>query len=238
MSLIELGRFGEATKYAAEVVQLAEPTQRAHAIGWAYLPASMLHLFKGDWAKARSLLERWINRPGPLDVAVLLPWAVATSAWTLAEIGEPSEALKRVREGEQFLERQAARGVFGHRAWGYHAASRACLRLDLLDDAQRLAERSLESSKRQPGFAAHALHLLGDVATHSDRFDAESGAARYREALALAQQRGMRPLIAHCHRGLGKLYRRIGKPELAQENLSAATTMYREMEMDFWLDQG
>jgi len=38
--------------------------------------------------------------------------------------------------------------------------------------------------------------------------------------------------------GLSKLYRRTGKPEQARENLTAATTMYHEMDMDFWLEQG
>ena len=47
----------------------------------------------------------------------------------------------------------------------------------------------------------------------------------------------MRPLIAHCHLGLGKLYRRTGKREQAQEHLTTATTMYREMDMRFWLEQ-
>ena len=47
----------------------------------------------------------------------------------------------------------------------------------------------------------------------------------------------MRPLVAHCHLGLGKLYDRIGKPEQARENLAAATAMYREMDMDVWLEQ-
>ena len=41
----------------------------------------------------------------------------------------------------------------------------------------------------------------------------------------------MRPLVAHCHLGLGKLYRRTGKREQAQEHLTTATTMYREMDM-------
>ena len=238
MSLAELGRFAEAAKYEAEAIRLAEPTQHAHTIGWARLTASMLHLFKGDWAKARLLVEHWTDIPRTLDVAVLLPWAVASSAWALAQIGEASEALSRVREGEQLLERQAARGIVGHRGWAYHAVSRACLLLGRLDEARRLGCRSVESSQRQPGFAAHALHLLGDITTHPDRFDAESGAAHYREALALAQLHGMRPLVAHCHLGLGKLYRRTGKPEHARENLTAATTMYREMDMDFWLEQG
>jgi len=47
----------------------------------------------------------------------------------------------------------------------------------------------------------------------------------------------MRPLVAHCHLGLGKLYGRTGKREQARERLSTATTMYREMDMRFWLEQ-
>jgi len=42
-------------------------------------------------------------------------------------------------------------------------------------------------------------------------------------------------LFAHCHLGLGKLYRRTGKRQQAQEHLSTATTMYREMGMTYWL---
>jgi class 3 adenylate cyclase/tetratricopeptide (TPR) repeat protein len=231
MSLAELGRFAEAAKYEAEAIRLAEPTRHAHTIGWAHMAASMLHLSNGDWAKAHLLIEHWINIPGTLDVAVLLPWAVASSAWALAEIGEASEALSRVREGEQLLERQTARGIFAHRGWAYHAVGRACLLLGRLEEARRLGQRSVESSQRQPGFAAHALSLLGDIATHPERFEAESGAAHYRDALALAELHGMRPLVAHCHLGLGKLYRRTGQLKHARENLATAATMHREMDM-------
>ena len=48
----------------------------------------------------------------------------------------------------------------------------------------------------------------------------------------------MGPLIAHCHLSLGKLSRRTGKREQAQEHLTTATTMYREMDMRFWLEKG
>ena len=47
----------------------------------------------------------------------------------------------------------------------------------------------------------------------------------------------MRPLVAHCHLGLGKLYRRTGKRDQAQEHFTTATAMYREMDMRFWLEQ-
>ena len=47
----------------------------------------------------------------------------------------------------------------------------------------------------------------------------------------------MRPLVAHCHLSLGKLYRRTGNREQAQEHLTIATTMYREMDMAYWLEK-
>jgi hypothetical protein len=48
---------------------------------------------------------------------------------------------------------------------------------------------------------------------------------------------GLHSLVAHCHLGLSKLYRRTGQREQAQEHLTTATTMYREMDMTYWLDQ-
>jgi class 3 adenylate cyclase/tetratricopeptide (TPR) repeat protein len=232
MSLAELGRFAEAAKYEAEAIRLAEPTQHAYTISWAQFAASILHLLKRDWPKARPLIEDWIVILRSGNVAMLLPWAVASSAWVLAQIGEAKEALSRVREAEQLLDRQAARGIVGHRGWAYLAVSRACLLLGQHDEARRLGDCSLEASRHKPGLAAHALHLLGDIASHPDRFDAESGAAHYRQALAIAELHGMRPLIAHCRLGLGHIYDRIGNPEQARENLTAATAMYREMDMD------
>jgi tetratricopeptide (TPR) repeat protein len=148
-----------------------------------------------------------------------------------------SEALNRLRESEQLLERQASKGVVDHQAWDYHSLGRAGLMLGRLDEARRLGDRTVESSAGHPGYAAHAHHLLGDIATHPDRFDAESGEAHYRKALALAEPRGMRPLVAHCHLGLGKLYRRTGKRDQAREHLTTAMTMYREMDMRFHLEQ-
>jgi tetratricopeptide (TPR) repeat protein len=168
---------------------------------------------------------------------LILPLAVASSAWVLAQLGEAGEATSRLREGEELLEWYAAGGHVSNVAWACYPLGRACLLLGRLDDAQRLGDRTLVSSPRHPGFAAHALHLLGDIATHPDRFDAESGEAQYRQALALAEPRGMRPLMAHCHLGLGTLYAKSSRREQARAELSAAITLYRAMEMTFWLPQ-
>jgi tetratricopeptide (TPR) repeat protein len=81
------------------------------------------------------------------------------------------------------------------------------------------------------------LRLLSDIAAHPDRFEADTAEAHYRQALALADALGLRPLLAHCHLGLGKLYRRVGKQQEAQEHLTTATAMYPEMDMRFWLEK-
>ena len=87
------------------------------------------------------------------------------------------------------------------------------------------------------GVTAHALHLLGDIATHPDWFDPDSGEAYYRRARTLAEPRGMRPLVAHCYLSHGKLYRCAGRRGEAQGHLTIATTMYREMGMTYWLEK-
>jgi DNA-binding SARP family transcriptional activator/class 3 adenylate cyclase len=237
MSLAELGRFTEAAAYEAEAIRLAEATHHVYNIGLPYLAASRRCLLMGDWAQAHSLIEHWITVLRTGHVGAYLPLAVARSAWVLAQLGEGSEALKRLEEAEQLLQDQAARGWASSRGTLYTALGRSCLLLGRVDEAQRFGDCAVECSARQLGFVAHALHLLGDVATHPDRFDAESAEARYREALALAEPRTMRPLIAHCHLALGKLYRRIGKRQPAQKELDIAMTMYREMDLRSWWEQ-
>jgi hypothetical protein len=53
----------------------------------------------------------------------------------------------------------------------------------------------------------------------------------------LTYELGLRPLVAHCHLGLGKLFGRTGKREQAREHLTTASTMYREMGMTYWLEK-
>ena len=45
----------------------------------------------------------------------------------------------------------------------------------------------------------------------------------------------MRSLLAHCHRGLGTLWQKVGRNEQAQAELATAAEMYRAMAMSFWL---
>jgi len=97
-----------------------------------------------------------------------------------------------------------------------------------LDASRRIRARGLE---------AWVLRVLADIASRSATPDFEKAQGLYREALDLADMLGMRPLVAHCHLGLGKLYRRTGKQQEAKEHFATATTMYREMGMTYWLEK-
>jgi hypothetical protein len=55
--------------------------------------------------------------------------------------------------------------------------------------------------------------------------------------MTLADERGMRPLAAHCHRGLGRLYLNLRRHAEARAELSTAIDLYRAMDMTFWLSQ-
>src|SRR5262249_38656195 len=115
----------------------------------------------------------------------------------------------------------------------------ACRLGGRLEEAHAAAARALSLARErgERGREADALRLLGDVAAHGGRLDGITAERHYSQGLALATELGMRPLTAHCHLGLGQLYRRTGDQARAQEHLATATTMYHEMGMTFWLEK-
>jgi tetratricopeptide (TPR) repeat protein len=116
----------------------------------------------------------------------------------------------------------------------------ACLPANRLEEALAIGDRALRFSRERSerGYEAWALRFLGEVASHRDPPDLETAEGHYRQALALANElSSMRPLVAHCHFGLGKLCRHGGDGINARKRLMTAVTMDREMDMDPWLAQ-
>src|SRR5262249_20995281 len=108
-----------------------------------------------------------------------------------------------------------------------------------LEEAQAFAERALAHARAHQGrgHEAYALCLLGEIAARREPPEVTQAEAHYRHALTLADELGMRPLVAHCHRGLGTLYTSVGQWEQARTALPAAIEMYQSMDMTFWLPE-
>jgi tetratricopeptide (TPR) repeat protein len=153
-----------------------------------------------------------------------------------AACGDTVEALPLL---EQAAERAASMRFAAGLLSALGALGEGYLRAGRPAEARQAAERwlGLTRATGRPEGEAEALRLLGEVHALTSPAEASQAEASYREALAIAEQIGTRPLVAHCHLGLGKLYRRTGKREHAQEHLATATTMYREMDMRFYLEQ-
>jgi tetratricopeptide (TPR) repeat protein len=108
-----------------------------------------------------------------------------------------------------------------------------------VDEAWQHACQALDMARQLKacGNEAQALFQFGAVQAQASPPDAEQAEANYQQALALADELGMRPLQAHCHLGLGTLYVKIGRREQARAELSTAIELYRAMDMIFWLPQ-
>jgi hypothetical protein len=108
-----------------------------------------------------------------------------------------------------------------------------------LSDAQHAANTALSLARTtgERGTEAETLRVLGAIAAAGEPADPDVAATCYQQGLALASELGMRPVVAHCHLGLGEFYRRAGDGVKSKEHLTTAATMYREMDMGFWLAQ-
>ena len=109
-------------------------------------------------------------------------------------------------------------------------------RIENASSTARQAVR-LAHENEERGHEAYAMYMLGEIAAREGPVSIAVAETSYRRGLALADELSMRPLVAHCHLGLGKLYRRTGERDQAHEHIMTATTMYREMGMTYWLGQ-
>jgi class 3 adenylate cyclase/tetratricopeptide (TPR) repeat protein len=232
----ELGQFDVASAIHEKALRLAEAIGHSTTLLNARLASCGTLVRRAAFHDAIPRLEVAIKA---LRDAGLQVWVVSGSAmlgYSLAMTGRLSEGIALLRAAIE----QAARGRRTNEAYWMADLCEAQLRGGQVAEARDLAERALDLSRQrnERSTEARILYLVGEISAQSLGQD-ERGAAEhhYVTAVALAEELGMRPLVAHCHLGLGKLYRRTGKREQAHEHLTTATTMYREMGMTYWLEK-
>jgi class 3 adenylate cyclase/tetratricopeptide (TPR) repeat protein len=232
-SLAELGNFAGGFAFAEEGLEIAEAVGEPLSCIAGYSGLGALHLRRGDFEKAIPLFERGHLLSQATNITVWFSIVASQLGYGYALIGRVAEAVPVLEEA---LERQP---TSAYRSLWIGWLSEAYLLAGRMGDASRLAERALSLSRdrKERGYEAWASRLLGEIASRPDAPDVQTAENHYRQAMALANELGMRPLLAHCHLGLGKLCLRIGKRQEAQQHLAAAAMMFREMDMRFWLEK-
>ena len=235
-TLSALGAFVEGRRHGEEALRLATMAGRGDAPIMAHCWLGTLYLAQGDLEHAIRVFDQGLalcRASGNRDYFR----AIA------AGLGYASALQGRLAEGRALLEEAISEGIRTGALLGqaYRVAwlSEVCRLAGRGEEAWQHARQALDLARQQKarGDEALALHQLGVVHAHADPPDAAQAEAHYQQALALAEELGMRPLVAHCHHGLGRLYRQTGRGEQARAALTTAIDIYRAMDMTFWLPQ-
>jgi tetratricopeptide (TPR) repeat protein len=195
-----------------------------------------LSLWQGDLPRALPLLERAMGICQEVTLLLFVPRvaAVLGTAYTLS--GRAADAVALLT---QAMEQTISSDMAGFQALCSLPLGEAYLLVGRLEEAHAFAEQTLTlaCTHQELGNQVYALRLLGEIAARRHPPEVDLAVSHYQEALALADKLGMRPLVAHCHRGLGTLYAATGQQEQARTELSTAIALYRAMDMVFWLPQ-
>jgi class 3 adenylate cyclase/tetratricopeptide (TPR) repeat protein len=232
----ERGEFAEGTARGEEGIWIAEAADHPFSLIIAHWGVGLLYLRKGDLHKAISVLEgslrlcqignvpRWFA-----EIASPLGYAYALS-------GRLAEAIPLLEQG---VEQAASMSVMHFHSLRVAWQSEASLLAGRMGDAMTLAVRAhqLACAQKERGHLAWVIRLLGEIAAQHEPPEVQQAEDYYHQALILAEELGMRPLLAHCHLGLGALYGKVGRQDQARAELSTAIELYRSMEMTFWLPQ-
>jgi tetratricopeptide (TPR) repeat protein len=228
------GRFAEGAAAADEALALGDRLGHPFSSAVAFWTAGALYASKGETGRAIALLERGVA----LAREWRLPWAETALAsnlgWAYARSNQLADGIGRI---EQAVERMGA--VLFARFWARWFLADAYPLAGRLDDARRAAEGAAADARAlcAPGLEAYARCLFVAIEAESERPDVDVADFHFSEAISVATELGLRPLAAHCHARLAKLYGRIGKHPQAHEHFQTATAMYREMGMAYWLEQ-
>jgi len=233
-SLASLGRFGEALRATMEAKEIAESTGDLHDLSIAYHAAGLVHAQKGEYETAIRILERGRDICERGSLAVTLKVLVIDLGGAYAQYGRAEEAIGVIEEG---LRRAPEVQMFAG-DWQTKLAE-AYLCAGKFEDAREIARGALELSRSmgQQGAEAQCLCLLGDIESAGPIGQAETAEGIYREAMVRSEALGMRPLVARCHFGLARLARRTGPPSRSRAHLDAAASLFREMDIGFWLEK-
>jgi transcriptional regulator with AAA-type ATPase domain/tetratricopeptide (TPR) repeat protein len=225
--LAELGDFDEALRSGRDAVRIADAAGHPVSQVAALLALGIAGLRRGELPAAILSLE---------EAADIMP-RYQGNTWlpeVQAVLGYGHVLAGRVADGVALLELgQEPHGRALRFAW----LAEAHLLAGRVDEAARQAEQALELARQrhQRGQEAWALRIAGEIALGRDPVAVEAAEHAYRESMRLAHGIEMRPLIAHCHMGLGRLYRRVGRPDAAREELEAGLALLRSMGMTHWV---
>ena len=229
----ELGNFDEIEEIGHEALEIAEQVQNALSLIFGYNAFAMAYLRLGKVEPALPLLEKGHELCRFSEAQSMYSYIAGSLGYAYLLADEPDRALTVLEEGTKpdnlrvsFWPTHSLTVL----AEAYRAAGEISLATETASSALKLAEE-----REERGFEAWAMLVMAGIDAEAGR----PGEAKqwYGRAFQQASSLSMRPLVAHCHKGLGDLYLKKESSKEARPELAAAIELYRSMDMSFWLLQ-
>jgi class 3 adenylate cyclase/tetratricopeptide (TPR) repeat protein len=227
-----LGDFPRATRYGERGLAPARSEPLAEAM--LFCLRTVAPLVQGEFTEAAELADTAVRLCEPANLSVWLSNAYSLRGSTRVWLGRLEEGLADLEQGATLYETAGGKASLAFLLYRWAEG----LFLANRPEARGIARRALELAvaRGERANEASALHVVAQIEAR-EAPDGEAADAHYRRAFALGTEIGLRPLVARCHLGLGELYQRSGKRDRVREHLAAATAMFREMNMRYWLEK-
>jgi len=234
--LVPIGEFSDAIANGQASLQEIENVEQPDgpSVTFACLAAGVPRLAKGDFFDAIPLLERALLAARD-NFKVLIPVSASWLGLGYVRSGRIPEGLLLLQEAVEQLE---STGQVSFYVVSLLFLSEGYLSAGRLDEALLAARRVLDAKRTwKTALEARALYLFGTIASDRDPLDADIAEGYFRNALALAEQLGLRPLAAFCHFERGRLYAKIGRTYEARHEILTAIDLFQAMQMTSWLSR-
>ncbi len=231
----ELGDFetlASIESLASKVASIIRPSLETILIHGAL---GMVYFFRGNFNRAIEHFNIVFDNTEKTGINVLVAPISSVLGNTLALKGELELAKKyldqcyEVSKKMNFAFKSAL--LPSYMAEGYLQCKaignvRACLeKLSFLVD-----------TRKQKTILAKSLCLKGELALVEDNVPPEDIESFFNKAIQVNEDLELKPHIAHCQKGLYKLYQKLGNTEKAEKAYVAAYDYYQQNDIKYWLD--
>lgn len=226
-----LGDFAAARDCGERAYRIAERSQQWYELGFANHAIGIAHADKGEFAEGIVYLRQGMDIAREHQLDFLFPMTAAELGWTLAKNGEADEAVSLLSVVDN-----EARGMgssFFESLTGSFLA-KAYMTKGLFEEGIRRGERALGIAVKHEyrWLEALARRVLGCAYFEQSPPDIETARKMLEQSKAICERHELKPDLAHCHLGLGRLFAGTGDKDQAQAHLRTAITLFEGMEMN------
>jgi class 3 adenylate cyclase/tetratricopeptide (TPR) repeat protein len=231
--LSELGEFEEAEMYSQQGIELAGKVRNHYNTAFMQAISGLNYLRRGELNTALEFLQKANSLVRVADIRSIFSFVTSSLGYTYLLTGRPDDALPILEEAvkPQNLDSSILSSVYPMTALSeaFRLKGQLAKAFETAEEALRIFRKTEERC-----FGAWTLLVMAKIQSEYGSDQIEQAKQTYCQAIELAENLKMRPLLAHCSLEFGQFYTRNGENEKARSELMKASDLFRSLGMRFW----